>query len=285
MDRWITYTKERFPIPVYLLLIGGFSLSGIFLSGGPFSWRSLLVSFFGFLLFFFQLRLMDERKDYDKDVIAHPDRPLPRGLLTTAEVDRTIVRITLLMLVYSALMVVMTNRIAGISYLAVTLYLLLMYKEFFIGAWLEERPLLYAASHQLIVFGVCIIAVTVKSPNLVLDLRTLSLGLAILGAFLGYEVSRKLDPDAHVALKTYLSIYGVVITSVIIAAASVIAALGAYGLGLQTLLWPAEGLLVASLLVLFFKPEKYKVVEGVATLSLLVHLWAVVIQHVTGWPK
>jgi len=228
---------------------------------------------------------MDERKDYDKDVIAHPDRPLPRGLLTTAEVDRTIVRITLLMLVYSALMVVMTNRIAGISYLAVTLYLLLMYKEFFIGAWLEERPLLYAASHQLIVFGVCIFAVTVKSPNLVLDLRTLSLGLAILGAFLGYEVSRKLDPDAHVALKTYLSIYGVVITSVIIAAASVIAALGAYGLGLQTLLWPAEGLLVASLLVLFFKPEKYKVVEGVATLSLLVHLWAVVIQHVTGWPK
>lgn len=284
MDRWLTYIKERFPLPVYLLLIGGFTLSGLFLSGGSFQGRAFLVSFIGFLLFFFQLRLMDERKDYEKDVLAHPERPLPRGLLTTAEVYQAIVLITLLMMAYGALIMVFTNRIATISYLVVTVYLLLMYKEFYLGPWLENRPLLYAVSHQAIVFGVCIFAVTVARPNLVWNHQTLYLGLAILGSFFSYEVSRKLDPDAHPALKTYLSVYGSLKTSLIVLVASLISAWGAFGLGLQNLLWPAEGLLVASLIVLFLKPEKYKIVEGVATLSLTLHLWAVVIQHFTGWP-
>ena len=38
------------------------------------------------MLFFAELRLMDELKDYEKDLIAHPERPLPRGLLSREEV-------------------------------------------------------------------------------------------------------------------------------------------------------------------------------------------------------
>ena len=285
MDRWLTYIKERFPLPVYLLLIGGFTFSGLFLGEGAFQGRAFLISFIGFLLFFFQLRLMDELKDYDKDVLAHPERPLPRGLLTTSEVYQAIVLLALLMLSYGAVIMVLTNRTAAVSYLAITVYLLLMYKEFYVGKWLEDRPLLYAVSHQFIVFGVCIFAVTAAKPNLLRDPQTLYLGLTILGSFFSYEVCRKLDPDAHPALKTYLSVYGSGKTSLIVIAATLIAAGGAFGLGLQALLWPAEGLLVASLLVLFIKPKKYKIVEGIATLSLVVHLWAVVIQHLTGWPK
>jgi hypothetical protein len=285
MDRWLTYTRERFPLAVYLLLIGGFVLSGLFLAGGRFQWQGFLVSFFGFLLFFFQLRLMDERKDYDKDVVAHPERPLPRGLLSVDEVGQTIVLINLVMLAYGALVMVVANRAASLSYYAVTVYLLLMYKEFFLGRWLDQRPLLYAVTHQAIVFAVCIFAVSVTRPDLAGDGHTLSLGLAILGSFFGYEVCRKLDPAAHPILKTYLGVYGRNVTSLVVAVSCLVAGLGAWGLGLQALLWPAEGLLAASLWILFLKPEKYKIVEGVATLSLLVHLWAVVIQHLAGWPK
>jgi hypothetical protein len=284
MDRWITYVKERFPVPVYLLLIGGFTLSGLFLAGGAFQWRGFLVSFFGFLFFFFQLRLMDERKDYDKDVVAHPERPLPRGLLSVDEVGQTIVLINLMMLAYGALVMVLTNRVASISYYAVTVYLLLMYKEFFLARWLDERPLLYAVTHQAIVFAICIFAVTVTRPELARNGQTLWLGLMILGSFFSYEVCRKLDPGAHPVLKTYLSVYGKGVTSLVVVTASLVAAAGAWGLGLQTLLWPAGGLLVLCLSILFLKPEKYKIVEGAATLSLLLHLWAVVIQHFSGWP-
>ena len=49
---------------------------------------------------------MDDVKDYDKDVIVHPDRPLPRGLIAYDEVA-LVVKITLAILIgYSVLMAV-----------------------------------------------------------------------------------------------------------------------------------------------------------------------------------
>jgi len=284
MARWLTYVKERFPLPVYLLLTGGFVFSGLFLAGGSFQWKGFVVSFVGFLLFFFQLRLMDELKDYDKDIVAHPDRPLPRGLLTTVEVGRTIKAIALAMTGYAALTAVLVNPTTGLAYLTITVYLLLMYREFFAGAWLDERPLLYAISHQFIVFGVCIFAVAVTREQLALAVPTLWLGLVVVGSFLVYEVCRKLDPGAHPLLKTYLAVYGPVKTSLIVLGSSVLAGAGAAGLGLGQLLWPVEALVVVSLIWLFTKPDKYKAVEALATLSLTVHLWAIVIRHLTGWP-
>lgn len=284
MGRWLTYVKERFPVPVYLLLIGGFTLSGLCLAEGAFEWKGFAVSFAGFLLFFFQLRLMDELKDYDKDVVAHPDRPLPRGLLTTEEVGRTIKALTLVMTGFAVLTALLVNWTTGIAYLTVTVYLLLMYREFFVGAWLEDRPILYALSHQAIVFGVCIFAVAPWAEDLALAAPTLWLGVLVVGSFLVYEISRKLDPRAHPVLKTYLVVYGPMKTSLLVIGATALAAAGAAGLGLGPLLWPAEVLVVVSLVVLFTKPDTYKVVEGVATLSLTLHLWAVVIRHLAGWP-
>jgi len=284
MERWLTYTRERFPVPVYLLLIGGFVLSGLFLAGGTFELRGSLLSFIGFLLFFYELRLMDERKDYHKDVVAHPERPLPRGLLSVEEVGQAVVLLILAMLAYSAVLMVLANRTASVAYLAVTAYLLLMYKEFFLGRWLDDRPLLYAVTHQGIVFAVCIFAATVTRPGMAGNVQTLWLGLAVLGSFFAYEVCRKLDPGAHPVLKTYLAVYGRGVTGLTVAVSCVVAGLGARGLGLAPLLWPAEGLLLASLGILFARPQRYKIVEGVATLSLLLHLWAIVIRHFAGWP-
>ena len=44
--------------------------------------ESIFIGVSLFLIFITELRFMDELKDYEKDKIAHPDRPLPRGLVT-----------------------------------------------------------------------------------------------------------------------------------------------------------------------------------------------------------
>jgi hypothetical protein len=49
-------------------------------------------------------------------------------------------------------------------------------------------------------------------------------------------------------------------------------------LGLSAWLWPFEAALLASLALLFTDLEKYKLVEGVATLSLLIHIWAIALH-------
>jgi len=280
---WLTYVKERFPLPVYGLLIGGFVFSGMCLGPGGFRVVPFVVSLAGFVIFFFQLRLMDELKDYDKDLVHHPDRPLPRGLLSLDAVRSAIVGLNIVMLAYAGVVALLTNCVAGLNYLFVAGYLYLMYREFFLGEWLEERPMLYAFSHQVIFIALCFYSVFQGKEAL--GAKSFFLGLTIMGAFLCYEICRKLDPEAHPALQTYLSFYGAKKTTLLVVMMAVIAGVGAAGLGLEQLLWPVEGLVIISLIVLFPKPEKYKIVAAVATLSLLVHLWAVVIQSVTGWPS
>jgi len=285
MTRWLTYFKERFPLPVYLILACGLTLSGLFLDHGRFGWHGFLLSFFGLLLFFFQLRLMDEIKDYEKDVIAHPERPLPRGLVSVTEASRVIAVLMLGMLLYALASGFLANWTACLSYLAITGYLWLMYREFYTGGWLDERPFLYALTHQVITLFVAVFAVAVTRPQLALEPQTLYLGGMIIGAFLCYEVCRKLDPQAHPVLKTYLSVYGLTRTIAIAVLALLLAAYGAWGLGWQLILWPLEVVVFLSMLVLYLKPAAYKITEGMATLSLMVHLWIIVIQHFTGLPK
>ena len=285
MAAWLTYVKERFPPPVYALLICGFVFSGMCLAGHGFMVLPFLVSLVGFLLFFFQLRLMDELKDYDKDVVAHPDRPLPRGLLSPGQVRTTIIALNVAMVVFAMITALLTNCAAAGIYIFITGYLYLMYREFFAGTWLQNRPMLYAFSHQVIVFAVCAFSMAVFDAGAAFHGSSFFFGLTVMGAFLCYEICRKLDPEAHPALQTYLSVYGAGKTALWVCFMALLAGVGAAGLGLGVLLWPVEGLVVASLLVILFKPEKFKVVEAVASLSLLVHLWAVVIQTVTGWPK
>lgn len=279
MKKWIIYIKERFPIPVYLVLCGGFTFSGIFLFEKLFCWLSFFISYAGLLLFFFELRLMDELKDFEKDLVAHPDRPLPRALINQKSALRAIMYIIFAMIAYAALTAVLLNLQSAISYIAITIYLWLMYKEFFIGKWLDERPLLYAISHQIIIIAVCIFSITVIDPDKYLYPESLYLCLMILGSFFSYEICRKLDPTADKVLRTYLDVYGLKTTCLVVIASTCLAAIGATGLNLNLLLWPLEGLLVFSLVVILLKPNAYKIVEGMATISLFFHLWAIFIRR------
>ena len=278
MNRWIVFVRERLPIPTYLLLVGGLALSGLALSGG--SWTPLLlgVAAGALLLFFTTLRIMDEYKDYDKDCLAHPDRPLPRGILSLQEVRRVIYSCIVCMLALSVVVGALTHMHAALCYLVITGYLWLMYREFFAGTWLDKRPFLYGLSHQLILIPLCLLSPLIGHA----PLATLSsfpiadvvvFGLLVLSSFFTYEVCRKLDPKALPELGTYLVHYGKGRTALIVVLLLVLGACIAPLLDLHTILWPVQALVFLSLGILYLAPQSYKITEGIATLSLLIHLW------------
>ncbi len=281
--KWGLYFKERFPVVPNLLVAGGLAASAGRLAP-EFSWAAFAVAMVGAFLFTGELRLMDEIKDLDKDRVAHPERPLPRGLLTTTEVGRALRAVAVGMFVFAGLAALMGGWCSGALYALVTVYLLLMYREFFVGDWLGRRPLLYAISHQIVIVGLCFFAVDLH-PGPTPVATTFSFSWLILGSFFAYEICRKLDPSAHPILKTYLSVYGPRRSWALYTLCAALSAWGAYGLGIGPWLWPLQGALVLSGALLVWKPSRFKVVEGLATLSLLAHLWILVALYSSGAPK
>jgi 4-hydroxybenzoate polyprenyltransferase len=260
LTRWREYAKERFPLLTYALLSGGIAASSAMLGGDGAFVGQAASTFVGVMLFFFTLRLMDELKDYEKDVVAHPERPLPRGVLERSDVAAAIRLLVFAMVVYGALL-------RSPAYLVVTAWLWLMYKEFYVGAWLARSPFLYAVTHQVILLPLAAFGAATRTPALE------GYAVTVLGAFFTYEICRKLDPKAHPVLKTYIEVYKHQKTLLLVLITTAVAALGAYRLGLWGL-WPVEALVPLSFLRLFKKPEGHKPVELLATLSLLVHLYA-----------
>ncbi|MCU0694204.1 MAG: UbiA family prenyltransferase [Polyangiaceae bacterium] len=284
MAAWLTYVKERFPIPVYLLLSGGVATTGLYAGGQDASWPAVVLSVGGLFVWLGLLRLMDELKDYDKDVVAHPERPLPRGLLKLESVRTVIYATGVLQLGIAALCFALLGLPAAVLYVIVTTFLWLMFKEFFIGKQLSRVPILYAVSHQIVLVPLVAFGAAAGRPDAWRDPVTWVAGACALGSFFTYEIARKLDPKAPRVLETYLIWHGRAATTVFLLCTTALAGWAAYRLGLAILLWPLEGLVLATLPLLFFKPEKHKLIEGAATLSLLFHLWAIAARHLTGWP-
>ena len=91
LKRWWVYQRERFPLLGHGPLIAAFSFSALSFSTmlrGERQWPSpaaFLVAFATCFLFFLQLRLADEFKDFEEDSRYRPYRPVPRGLVTLRE--------------------------------------------------------------------------------------------------------------------------------------------------------------------------------------------------------
>ncbi|NBB80058.1 MAG: hypothetical protein GVY36_11550 [Verrucomicrobia bacterium] len=152
MNRWILYQKERFPLHQHGPLVFAFSFSALIFSRllrGEASLPSLSqtsVAFASALLFFLQLRIADEFKDFEEDRRYRPYRPVPRGLIRLRELAAVfilcaILQVLLALWLHPPLLIL----------LAITwLYLTAMSKEFFVRDWLTARPVTYLWSHMLI---------------------------------------------------------------------------------------------------------------------------------------
>jgi len=152
MSRWITYQRERFPLAAHGPLVAAFSASAVCYSslirGGISLPRpaSLLVAFVTSLLFFLQLRIADEFKDFEDDSTYRPYRAVPRGLVTLRELASVGAGAAVIQL---ALALMLEPTIVPMLAMA-WLYLALMTREFFVAGWLKRHPVLYMTSHMVI---------------------------------------------------------------------------------------------------------------------------------------
>lgn len=109
-------------------------------------WPTFAVAFVTCLLFFLELRLADEFKDFKEDSRFRPYRPVPRGLIKLRElgwvwVGSGAIQLGLALWISPWLVLVL---LVGWCYLA------LMSVEFFARDWLKARPITYLWTHMLI---------------------------------------------------------------------------------------------------------------------------------------
>jgi 4-hydroxybenzoate polyprenyltransferase len=150
-NRWWIYQKERFPLAAYAPLIAAFSYTAVGYSAFERSspapgWRQTLVAFVTSLLFFLQLRLADEFKDFEDDLHYRSYRPVQRGLVTLRELAFIAAGCAALQFLLAKWLSVRLLPILGITWA----YMLLMSKEFFVPSWLKRHALLYMLSHMVI---------------------------------------------------------------------------------------------------------------------------------------
>lgn len=153
LRRFWQYQKERFPLMGHGVLIAVFTFSAIAYSricrGGTgfIPWADYAIGVAATITLFFLVRVFDEFKDREDDARHRRYLPVPRGLITLAELRRTGLVVAVLQI---AMIAWWQPRMLPLYGLVVG-YLLLMGVEFFAPAWLKARQLLYITSHMVII--------------------------------------------------------------------------------------------------------------------------------------
>ena len=140
----------------------------------PMIWYKLLPLFIIIFMFFFQLRITDEFKDYEEDLKYRPYRPVQRGVISL----KALGKIGIATIIIQIILAHVINPKLIYFMLLVWIYMFLMTKEFFIKNWLTERILIYAFSHVVIMIFITL--VIVKGTGYILQnhfLETLYLSL------------------------------------------------------------------------------------------------------------
>ncbi len=151
LKRWWIFIKERFSPLEHLLLIvffflANFCIASLSVGNGVVFNKSAIVGFFVILMVFFHMRIFDEIKDYKTDLNVHPERPLARGIISLKEAKFTAFILIILELCLSYLI----HLKIFFSAVLVTVYTMIMYKEFFIGSWLRPKMATYAIAHTVV---------------------------------------------------------------------------------------------------------------------------------------
>ncbi|HEX6042627.1 hypothetical protein [Longimicrobium sp.] len=212
-SRLWAYQRERFPVAAYVPLIGISGLSAAAWSAaargrpGLPPWPILLVGMATALGFFFLLRVADEHKDAHVDRLYRPELPVPRGLVTLAELRRAGAVVALGASVANALIAprLLFALVPAVAWAA------LMAREFFVAEWLRARPAAYLLSHML-VMPLLFAYLTGLDWLAVLDPPRglpLFLGLAFLNGIL-VEIGRKIRaPEGERdGVETYTATWG-----------------------------------------------------------------------------
>jgi putative 4-hydroxybenzoate octaprenyltranferase related protein len=187
----------------------------------PMIWYKLLPLFIIIFMFFFQLRITDEFKDYEEDLKYRSYRPVQRGIISLKTLGKTgivtvIIQIMLAHVIDPEIIYFM---------IFVWIYMFLMAKEFFIKKWLTKRILIYALSHVVIMVFITLFIVEATQyivPKNIFDVFILqryrhNIDFALIPLFaLNYlngivlEIGRKTrraDEEEH-GVQTYSKLWG-----------------------------------------------------------------------------
>lgn len=275
--KWTTYLQERSPLAALGFISAGIAISSMaFL--GKFSTEVFILGLIFNILILVQMRLGDEIKDFEKDKVMHPTRPLPRGLLTISEVYKALLGILFLNIVVGISIGIFKLWYGGAGLILSTVFAWLMFKEFYIGEKLNKEPMLYALTHQVIVFPIHAWVGLTLDPNLLHNKLFMGWLIANFGASFTFEICRKLDPGAHKLAQTYAHHYGRKLTALICTLFILISAYGAKMADFHMASWPVLILLWISLILWISKPHLFKLAAAFSALSSVIILWAPAVE-------
>ena len=189
----------------------------------PMIWYKLLPLFIIIFMFFFQLRITDEFKDYEEDLKYRSYRPVQRGVISL----KTLRKIGIATIIVQIILAHIINPKLIYFMLLVWIYMFLMTKEFFIKNWLTERILIYALSHVVIMIFITLVIVKGTGyilQNHFLEILYLSLERYEKNIFIGLiplfalnylngivleigRKTRKADEEEH-GVQTYSKLWG-----------------------------------------------------------------------------
>ena len=166
------YLNERFPLGKNSIFVLIFTLSGYIYTGllynskiinqifskeikVPMPWHKIVALFIIIFMFFLQLRITDEFKDYEEDLKYRAYRPVQRGVVTLKALGKIGIATVIIQII---LAYVIDFKIIYFM-IIVWFYMFLMAKEFFIKEWLTKRILIYALSHVVIMIFITLVIV------------------------------------------------------------------------------------------------------------------------------
>ena len=231
------YLNERFPLGKNSFFVLIFTLSGyiytsllynskimyLFTNGvkiGIFQYK-IIALFIIVFMFFFQLRITDEFKDYEEDLKYRAYRPVQRGIISLKTLGKT----GIVTVIIQIMLAHVINPEIIYFMIFVWIYMFLMAKEFFIKKWLTKRILIYALSHVVIMVFITLVIVEATQyivPKNIFDVFILqryrhNIDFALIPLFaLNYlngivlEIGRKTrraDEEEH-GVQTYSKLWG-----------------------------------------------------------------------------
>ena len=306
------YLNERFPLGKNSIFVLIFTLSGYIYTGllynskiinqifskeikVPMPWHKIVALFIIIFMFFLQLRITDEFKDYEEDLKYRAYRPVQRGVITLKALGKIGIATVIIQII---LAYIIDFKIIYFM-IIVWFYMFLMAKEFFIKEWLTKRILIYALSHVVIMIFITLVIVNAtqyivlgEAENIIkfgaLQWYRHNIDIALIPLFtLNYlngivlEIGRKTrraDEEEH-GVQTYSKLWGkkkaVVILSLLFAAEYFLVILGLSYTYEKYFLFSGLVLLIILIISIYFmikflkKDLSGKIVESVSGLWIV----------------
>lgn len=196
----------------------------------------LITSAISLCFFMILIRIMDEYKDYEDDLINYPDRPLPSGRVLFKDLKAlsvVVIAAIVALNFYSQPIAIAAAVVFGFS--------VLMLKWFFMEEAISSSLPLALISHHPIVYLYLIylfVAFSVSNPST--SLESLYLIIPFSTGFTNWEISRKIrapkDEDTYTTYSQILGLKGALALAVVLQLI-IVAGISYYFLSVGTPMW------------------------------------------------